>query len=503
MPLEATHTSDLTIYKNRLYAIDFYSDFIYEFKIFEEDGFIGLDFQKKTKVALEDKKFGSFAIIEKKNLTYLLATSFNDDNRIWVFNFEDLFVKQLGFEDSLVFETEGSFFTQGLYYQKNKNRLYISVNRFGRDFIFKIKIDDFLLNKDINKSIERVYLAPGRMVEDIYLDGEYLYTSDEETNKIYKASIKHQKEVDLRDVFNLKDYKFYNKLLSHRNRVQDFQENTLDGFISVLRTGIKYIEIDIRLSADNIYFTYHDPFFKHGYRKFKFYDKTLNEIRRERYKNKKMRISTLESILEYFSKYRQDEQILSIDVKDFGEEEVLVDMLEKFNVINYVEFYTWTPQVIFKLDEIFKKRNISRPIHFSHVRTDSIFRYILIPQFLNWKKYFLVFADFVLIGNHNYKTELGRYARGYRHVPYFFHIPKDLISVLQKHNGGICVSAKSRNFPKIGLGYFRKMKKLGLRTSAFGPIFGILKINKKIYFENLAKEDGIDIVFMDDLDDIL
>jgi hypothetical protein len=82
MPLEATHTSDLTIYKNKLYAIDFYSDFVYEFEIEEDNGFVILNEKRKTKIALEDKKFGSFAIIERNNQTILLATSFADDNRI-------------------------------------------------------------------------------------------------------------------------------------------------------------------------------------------------------------------------------------------------------------------------------------------------------------------------------------------------------------------------------------------------------------------------------------
>jgi hypothetical protein len=340
MPLEATHTSDLTIYQDKLYAIDFYSDFVYEFEIREKDGIVELDLFKKAKIALDNKKFGSFAIIEREDQVLLLATSFNYDNTIWVFDFEDLFVKQLGFEDSLIFETEGSFFTQGLYYQKNKNRLYISVNRFGKDFIFKIDFENFFLYKDINKAIEKVFLAPGRMVEDIYVDDDYIYTSDEEVDKIFKASIKNQTEVDLNSVFDLKDYRYFDKLLSHRNRVQDFQENSLDGFVSVLRTGIKYIEVDVRLSADNIYFTYHDPHFKHGIRRFRFYDKTLNEIRRERYKNKKLRISTFEDVMKYFAENRQEHQVMAIDVKDYGEEEILIDIIEKYGMIDYVEFYT-------------------------------------------------------------------------------------------------------------------------------------------------------------------
>ena len=249
--------------------------------------------------------------------------------------------KQLGFDDSLVFETEASYYTQGLYYQKNADKLFYSVNRFGKDFIYQINVDTFLLSKDISKAVEKVYLAPGRMVEDIYVNDRYIYTSDEETNKIYKASVnEHLKEVKFKEIYNLKKYKFYNKLLSHRNRISDFQENTLDGFISVLRTGVKYVEIDVRLSADDVYFVYHDPFFSHGFRKFKFYDKTLNEISRERYRRNKIRISLLEDILKYFSENRNEDQILGLDIKDFGEEEKLIDLIQKYKLEKYINFYT-------------------------------------------------------------------------------------------------------------------------------------------------------------------
>lgn len=503
MPLEATHTSDLTIYNDQLYAMDFYSNFIYKFNISEVENKIKIDFIDKAKINLDGRSFGSFGIIKKEEIVYLVATSFLGDNRIWVFDFNDLFIKKLGFEDSLVFETEGSFYTQGIYYQKNNDSLFVSVNRLGVDLIFKINFSDFILNKDVNKAIEKTFLAPGRMIEDIYADDDFIYTSDEETNKIYKASLRNQSEKIFKKNVDLKKYKFYDKLLSHRNRINNFQDNTLDGFISVLGTGIKYIELDIRISADNVYFVYHDSFFKDGFRKFRFYDKTLNEINRERYKNNKIRISTLESILRHFSKYKKDEQIIALDIKDFGEEEELVRLVEKYNLLNSVIIFTWTPQVILKLDNIFENKKIKIPIYFSHVRTDSIFKYIFVPQFLNWKKYFLVFADFVLIGNHNYKTELGKYARGYRHVPYFFDLPSELIEILKKYNGGICVSTKSRTFPEFGIKYFQKMKNLGLNTTVFGPFFGELRINKKKYFENLAEREEIDIIFMDELDEML
>ncbi len=503
MDLEATHTSDLTIFEDKLYAIDFHSNFIYEFKIIEKINNLKLVFNRKSKINLEKHKFGSFCIFNKNNKNYLMVTSFLNDNRIWVFDFNDIFDKKLGFDDSLIFETEASYFTQGLFYQKKINKIFYSVNRFGNDFIFKIDVDNFLLKKDINDSIEKVFLAPGKMVEDIYIDNEYIYTSDEGTNKIYKAKLSSQEKISYKRISKIKKNKYYNKLLSHRNRISGFQENTLDGFAYVLNTEIKYIEMDVRLSADNIYFVYHDPYFKDGLKRFRFYDKTLNEIKKERYNKNKIRISELEDILSYFSKNKKKTQILALDLKDFGEEEILINLIEKYNLINFVELYTWTPQIILKLNEIFKKRKISIPIYFSHVRTDSIFRYILIPQFLNWRKYFLSFFDFVLIGNHNYKTPLGKYAKGYRHVPYFFELPEEIINILKKYNGGICVSAKSRKFPRLWINYFEKYKKIGLKTAVFGPFFGELKIDKKEWFENLAKQKEIDIVFMDNLDDIL
>ena len=88
MPLEATHTSDLTIYNDNLYAIDFFSNFIYKFSLKEKDGVMNLDLKNKVKIFIEGRNFGSFSIIDKGEKVFLLATSFNNDNRIWVFDFD-------------------------------------------------------------------------------------------------------------------------------------------------------------------------------------------------------------------------------------------------------------------------------------------------------------------------------------------------------------------------------------------------------------------------------
>ena len=82
MPLEAVHTSDLTIYNDKLYALDFHSNFIYKFSLKEINGVMDLDLENKVKIFVEGKNFGSFSIIDKGDRVYLLATSFMNDNRI-------------------------------------------------------------------------------------------------------------------------------------------------------------------------------------------------------------------------------------------------------------------------------------------------------------------------------------------------------------------------------------------------------------------------------------
>jgi hypothetical protein len=498
LPHEATHTSDLTIYKNKFYAIDYHSNYIYEFDLagLQKGTQARLVLKNRVRAQFENLKFGSLEIVLHDDTEYLLLTSFGNDNRLFVLDFRKFFDDLEGFESALVFSIAASYFTQGLYFDVQKNFLYHSVNRFNKDFIYELDVLTLLNKKSYEEAISRVFLGPGPMIEDLSVQSNVVHTSDEKTMGIYSASFDSSRAVSDYNFNDISDTKYYEKLLSHRARVRDFEENTLDALSEVLSTNVKYIEIDIRFSSDGTAFAYHDPHFTSGRKKFRFSERTWKEISEYRYRHKDMKISTLEDILEHFAKHKKEGQILAIDIKDFGFEEKLFELFKKHDLLESIIVFTWTPQTIFALDEIFQKRGVSFPLYLSHVRTDSIFTFLGLPWFLNYRGYFLNLGPLVLIGQKNYKTPLGKYALGYLHVPYFRTLPRDLVAVLKRYNGGICVTKKTGTW---GDRHLKKLKAQGLKVTVFGAFFGYFRINTKEAFEYEAKKPFIDIVFMDDL----
>ena len=298
--------------------------------------------------------------------------------------------------------------------------------------------------------------------------------------------------------------KYWEKLLSHRGRGFNFEENTLEVVRKIISLDIKYVEIDVRLSKDNVYFLYHNPIFKDGFKKFNFKDLNSTEIEKIKYKKTGQKIPKLEEILKIFKSEKKEGQILAIDLKDFGREEELLNLIQKYDLLKSVILFSWTPQSLFKFDKIFQEKpEYKIPIFFSHTRIDSIFNHFFFTYFINLFKNFVSFKDILFLNNYTYKKDLGKFSKGYRHVVYFEEFPKDILEILEKTNGGICASVKNSYFPKWGLKYFRFFKNHNLKVAVYGTFFGILKLDRKKFFENLAKQKEIDIVFMDDLSDIL
>ena len=496
LPAEATHTSGLKIYKNKFYSIDYHSNYIYQFDFKELKDKLELELIKKVRLTKEDRQFGSFEIVEINGTEYLLVTSFATDNKLYIMDFHQFFRQNKGFECSLFFSVESSYFTQGLFIPKDKKRLFHSVNRFGVDFIYELNLERLLTGKNYRLAISRTFLGPNKMIEDLAIQDNIVYTSDEFTNKLYSANLGKAIPMKNYNFNDLRDVKYYEKLLSHRARVWNFEENTLDAFMEVLTTNIKYIEVDLRFSSDDIAYVYHDSYFVHGKEKFRFAEKTWSEIESYRYEYNDLHISKFNDLIQYFAKHRKKGQNLAIDLKDFGYEQFIFDTCKKHKILDSIIIFTWTPQIIIEFDKIFKTSRTSFPLYFSHVRVDSIFKYFLIPALLNYKHFFITFFDFVLIGNTNYKTPLGKYTKGYRHVPYFSSLPKDLKEILKKYKGGICVTKKLFRW---GDGLLKKYQKEGLKIAIFGAMFGFIKINTKEKFEYEAKKPYVDIVFMDDL----
>ena len=497
LPAEATHLSDLTVYNWDLYWIDYHSNFIYRFDLNELVNNFKIKLLKRIYTWV--KNSGSLEIIEKKDKTYLLVTSFLDDKNMYVFDFDKIFENDIEPEKSLMCSINNSFFVQWLYYSNDRKTLFQSVNRFWNDVIYEVDFDKLLKIKNINWAIVKSFVWPWRMIEDIVVKWDHIYTSDEWTNKLYYANINSAKLLRKSSIYDFKNIEYYDKLLSHRARVAFFQENTLDAFTEVLKTWVKYIEMDIRFSKDDECYLYHDSFFNDWWNNFRIADNNKEYINKIKYSEINTPITKLVDLLKVFSRNKKKWQILAIDIKDFWYEDELYRMFEKYKILDSIIIFTWTPQTIFKFDEIFNSGKKSFPLYLSHVRTDSLFKYLWIPFILWLFRKFIVIKDFVLIWNNTYKKNLWQYSKWFRHVPYFTKLPLDLAEILKKYNWWICVTRKFTFKDSL----LKKYHKMWLKVTLFWAIFWLIKIKDRRTFLNEAKKYYVDIVFVDDIESIV
>lgn len=359
-------------------------------------------------------------------------------------------------------------------------------------------VERLLAAKDYRTAVARSFLVLNKMVAELAVPGNTIYSPDAYTHKLYSADIRSVRvtvDYPFNDVSRLP---YSQKMLSHRARVGGFRENTLDAFVEVLRTKVRHIEIDVRFSKDGVAYVHHDAFFRDDETSFRFSEKVWEEI--EAYRYKQLRISRLEDVVKHFRDYRGTEQVLALDLKDFGHEQDIYELCERYGVLEATSIFTWAPQTIFAFDEIFKEAGKSIPLFFSYVRSDSIFSLFLIPRLLSGKRFFPSFRDFVLVGDHNYREALGEYAKGYRHVPYFTRLPGDLVEVLRQYGGGVCVTKKMHRW---GDWYLRALKRAGLKVVVFGAFFGTRRIDTKEEFLFEAEKEYVDLVFVDDLEQML
>ena len=108
-------------------------------------------------------------------------------------------------------------------------------------------------------------------------------------------------------------------ILSHRAQGFGYKENSIKAIKHTLRTKIKFIEIDVRLTKDNIYVLTHYPYY---------YDEHHNliYIKDKTYNQQKDNLEKFENILPSLKK---SNKTLLIDIKDYGAEQSLIKLIKK------------------------------------------------------------------------------------------------------------------------------------------------------------------------------
>jgi len=176
-PSVATHVSDLSVYKDFLYAIDYASNNLYKIDIEKT--------LKNKKLFIENTvhtnipRSGSIVVTSYNNKDIIMVSQFIVDKYIKVFNLDDLPNEN----KKPIFEIESKFFIQGLY--NDNGNIYITSNTNQADPIFITPKSTLFETKTLTNKKTLSFEGPGNMIEDIVLYNNHIITSDEERNMIY------------------------------------------------------------------------------------------------------------------------------------------------------------------------------------------------------------------------------------------------------------------------------------------------------------------------------
>jgi glycerophosphoryl diester phosphodiesterase len=147
----------------------------------------------------------------------------------------------------------------------------------------------------------------------------------------------------------------HEKLVSHRIRGFGDCENSIQALINALDAGVRRLEIDIRITKDNNFVVFHDPFFKNSNGKFlNIHDFSVAELANY---SSTSEIPTLEHFLEVFVNQAPEETKLYIDIKSAGFEEQLVNTVKKYNLMKRIVWVSWIPTTLIKIYSLSPKCN--------------------------------------------------------------------------------------------------------------------------------------------------
>lgn len=276
------------------------------------------------------------------------------------------------------------------------------------------------------------------------------------------------------------------KLLSHRVRGFSETENSHNGFSLACKSAVPYLEIDVRVCADGKFIVHHDPVFKcRNGLKHKIFLYTLEDISALRYPDGE-RLLSLRDALEYFSARNHELQKLCIDIKDYGYEEEILQLVREYSLEENIIFVSWIPQTLTILSEA----GSSSPLilsHFSILRLGKAGRvFSRVIQDISWR-----FSHLVLMGRNRIKDGVINSAIGFQHSLICAELPEKILQVIKESRGGLCIHHSLVN--KHLLEYCDKSD---LRL-------WIYTVNDVTEFKKFTDMPGIDVIFSDDAPMIL
>ena len=274
--------------------------------------------------------------------------------------------------------------------------------------------------------------------------------------------------------------KNHNKMLSHRVRGFSKYEQSPSAFQKACMSSICYLEVDTRVSKDGEIFVNHNPHTGKSFTRNVVFSKTLaSEIKQIKFKNGE-KILDLENCLSIFKNRKNVDQILCIDIKDYGFEEEHLSLVKKYNLERNIIFISWIPQILIKLQNL----DANIPLILSHW---NFYEYKVVGKLIGKlikNKKIRIFRH-ILMDKNLYNSDLVDFEHGYQHTIVFQNLPNEILKLLSFSKGGICIHKSM--FGKNIAEYCRKND---LKRWVFS-------VSTKKEFYKYANNPGIDVVFCD------
>ncbi len=243
---------------------------------------------------------------------------------------------------------------------------------------------------------------------------------------------------------------------------------------------MKYLEIDVRVSSDGEFFVNHDPVTNTDYSQRVVLKNTHSSTVREIFFQNGEKILSLADALHIFSQRSKLEQILCIDIKDYGYEEILLTQVRKFGLEHKVVFISGIPQSLVSL----AKLGTLSPLILSHWNSMA-WGLIgsLLTNFLH--NTVLSIFSFIVLGKSKYSMELNRKAVGFNYTILLDELPNEMIDILSQNGGGVCVHKTVAT---------HKLRKYCEQRNLSFWVFSVS--NQKEYNKYISKL-GVDVIFCD------
>ena len=276
------------------------------------------------------------------------------------------------------------------------------------------------------------------------------------------------------------------KLLSHRLRGFSTLEHTPSALDRACASSVPFLEVDTRVSQDGHIYLYHNA--KTGRdvsQACVFARSSAAQIDQLRFINDEP-LLTLKEALQRFQHRTLPNQILCLDVKDYGFEEKHLQLVRQAGLDDHVYFISWIPQTLLRLHEL----GVETPLFLSHWNLTAWGgRGRLLTALLRDKMFTL--GSYVIQGTNRAATDLGVWRHGYNHTLVCQQLPEPLLAIIASSGGGLCLH--------------RSLYDEALATYCLqhGLKLWLYAVNTPHQYAHDAALPAVDVVFSDDAPGVL